>query len=50
MANWKAVQATGQLKRKQANKVLSKSLKTSFGLVMRLLMIGLPGDSKADED
>ena len=47
---WKAAQANGQVKRKQAKKVLPKSLKTSSGLTMKLPMPGLPDVSRAEED
>ncbi len=50
MASWKAAQAIGQLKKKQAKKALSRSLETSSGPTMKLLTHGLLGDSKAEED
>ena len=50
MDNWKAVRATGQLKKRQAKKALFKSSKTSFGLTTKLLTLGLPGVSRAEED
>ena len=50
MVSWKAVQATGQLKKIQAKKALSRSLRTSSGPTLKLLMPGLLGDPRAEAD